>query len=63
MIHYRDRWFCPDGAHCANADGCDRVMTPYEQEAAARWWGSDDYPVAWKGGNGCYVPKEPESDQ
>lgn len=43
MICYRDMTFCvsPD---CTNE--CGRKLTPEIQEAAKKWWGGDDAPIA-----------------
>jgi hypothetical protein len=41
MICYRDMTFC---AHAK--PGCHRALTNEVHEAAAKWWGSEDAPIA-----------------
>ena len=43
MICYKDMTFC--NAECDNTR-CDRMLTPEVWASAAKWWGSDDAPVA-----------------
>ena len=43
MISYKDMTFC--NARCANED-CDRRLTQKIIDQAAKWWGSDDAPIA-----------------
>ena len=43
MICYKDMTFC--NAECDNKD-CHRALTDEVWANAARWWGSDDAPVA-----------------
>lgn len=47
MIHYRDMTFCMDADKCANHESCRRWFSPHQSEMAKKWWGSDDYPVAF----------------
>lgn len=42
MFCYRDMTFCI--ANCSTA--CDTKLTPQVEEAAAKWWGSSDAPIA-----------------
>lgn len=43
---YKDMTFCTFYEDCANATDCHRPLTPEVREAAAKWWGDDDYPIA-----------------
>lgn len=43
MICYRDQTYCV--ANCSHA-GCTRLLTPEVKEAATKWWGSSDAPIA-----------------
>lgn len=43
MICYRDETFCVS-PKCKNK--CGRKLTPEIIEAARRWWGGDDAPIA-----------------
>lgn len=47
MICYRDMSFCADGDYCPMRAGCPRYFSHEEQVKAAKWWGSDDCPVAF----------------
>ena len=42
MLCYRDMTFC--SANCATI--CPIKLTPQVEEAAAKWWGSSDVPIA-----------------
>lgn len=42
MLCYKDMTFC--SANCATV--CLIKLTPQVEEAAARWWGSFDAPIA-----------------
>lgn len=44
MMCYKDRKFC--SAQCKN-DKCDRQFTDEIHEAARKWWGGDDAPIAF----------------
>jgi hypothetical protein len=44
MLCFRDMTFC--GSDCTNIQ-CHRFFGAPEREAAARWWGSPDAPVAF----------------
>ena len=46
MICYRDTTFCTYYQTCANQEDCNRKLTPEVKEAAIKWWGSDQAPVA-----------------
>lgn len=57
MISFKDRSFC--SSRCANQT-CPRFFTDELHEAASKWWGGDDAPVAFmdfKAG-GCKEWKE-----
>lgn len=61
MISYKDRWWCATSETCANAEGCDRVITPEVVEAGTRWWGDPDFPIAMLAPE-CHVPKEDQDE-
>ena len=42
MLCYKDMTFC--SANCATV--CSIKLTPQVEEAAAKWWGSSDAPIA-----------------
>lgn len=44
MMCYKDLTFC--SAQCKN-DKCDRQFTDEIHEAARKWWGGDDAPIAF----------------
>ena len=46
MMCYRDRTFCTHYTDCSSGNTCDRPLTPEVQEAAEKWWGSKDAPIA-----------------
>ena len=46
VICYRDMTFCPYYEGCKNAHDCNRALTPEVREAARKWWGSDEAPIA-----------------
>lgn len=43
---FRDRTFCSSSPQCANTQ-CTRHFGEAAREAARKWWGSDDAPVAF----------------
>lgn len=43
MLCYKDMTFCT--AACRNT-GCNRLLTQQVQQAADRWWGGPDAPIA-----------------
>ena len=44
MIGYKDRAWC----RSPNCKGkCGRQFTQADHEAAVRWWGGEDYPLAF----------------
>lgn len=45
MMCFKDMTFCPFWRDCANAEGCDRKLTPQVYEAAERWWGGPEAPI------------------
>lgn len=47
MIHYKDTTFCGDAFCCANRENCDRYLSPQDEQKAIKWWGGDDFPVAF----------------
>jgi hypothetical protein len=55
VICYKDRAFCVSPG-CTNA--CGRKLTPEVEEAARKWWGRDDPPVAV----GEFCPQPPAED-
>ncbi len=44
MICYRDRTFCGDEVETHT---CGREFTEEDAKNAERWWGGNDYPVAY----------------
>jgi hypothetical protein len=44
MIHYKDKTFCQDNVEIHT---CNREFTEQDKKDAKKWWGSDDYPVAY----------------
>lgn len=46
MICYLDMTFCKHWKDCKNAPSCHRPLTPDVIEAARKWWGSDNVPIA-----------------
>lgn len=47
MICYRDMMFCSDAEGCRNRHDCHRWLTPKLKKEGARWWGGEDFPVAY----------------
>ncbi|GAG05049.1 unnamed protein product [marine sediment metagenome] len=45
MMCYKDRTFCPF-TECTDSDKCRVALTQQVKADAARWWGSDDAPIA-----------------
>lgn len=43
MMCFRDRTYC-NSPYCTNE--CGRQLTDEVREAARKWWGSDDAPIA-----------------
>lgn len=63
MICFRDMAFC--SAPCLTVE-CRRNFTAETREAARKWWGSDDAPVAFSDfSEVCpdYQPKEEDNGQ
>lgn len=46
MISFRDMTFCDFYMECKKGDVCPRSLTPEVREAAAKWWGKDEAPIA-----------------
>ena len=46
MICYKDRTFCPFYKDCAKQNECGIALTPKVLEAANKWWGKPDAPIA-----------------
>ena len=46
MMCFRDMTFCKHYVDCIKAPDCPRPLTPKVVEDAAKWWGSDDAPIA-----------------
>lgn len=46
MICYLDRAFCTRSDSCQRKH-CERNFNKERQEAARKWWGSDEAPVAF----------------
>lgn len=44
MICYKDKSFC---ASHVDKHTCGREFTPQDAIDAEKWWGGEDYPVAW----------------
>ena len=44
MICYNDRTYC---ASKVKKHTCGREFTEQDHIDAVRWWGSEDYPIAW----------------
>lgn len=47
MIRYLDMTFCGDAPHCANRENCHRYFSQSENERAIKWWGDENFPVAF----------------
>lgn len=46
VLCFKDKTFCTaDG--CANRHSCDRYFTKELHDEAVKWWGSEDYPIAY----------------
>jgi hypothetical protein len=43
MMSYKDRTFCCSEVHKPD---CDRQLTEEVIQAAIKWWGSEDAPIA-----------------
>ena len=61
MICYRDMTFCTNWKNCANAANgeCHRPLTPEVQQAADKWWGSNNSkstPISVIHYTKCHVP-------
>lgn len=46
MICYRDMTFCNFADKCADAADCPRALTQEVREAAEKWWGKPNPPIA-----------------
>lgn len=46
MMCYRDMSFCSDAEQCAT-EPCGRRFTEVDRANAIKWWGGDDFPVAY----------------
>lgn len=44
MLCYKDKTFCCSQTHKPD---CDKIFTKEDAEAAKKWWGNNDYPVAY----------------
>ena len=47
MICYRDRTFCPFWKDCRLGSECSRALTQEVKDAAAKWWGDENPPIAF----------------
>lgn len=60
MMCYRDMSFCSDSDKCST-EPCSRRFTEEDHANAIKWWGGDDYPVAYMSmRNNCEKFKEAE---
>lgn len=60
MMCYKDMVFCAHSKDCSN-NKCHRNFTQEEREKAIKWWGSENFPIAYSDlrDNGCgFLPKE-----
>lgn len=46
MLCFKDTTFCEESHRCANSE-CGRRFTDQDKADAIRWWGSDEFPIAW----------------
>lgn len=46
MTGFRDMTFCSYWESCAVASFCHRPLTEEVKREAAKWWGSNDAPIA-----------------
>lgn len=44
MIHYKDRSYCSSKV---KEHTCGREFTEQDAKDAEKWWGGEDYPVAY----------------
>lgn len=60
MLCYADRTFC-NATECERFTHCPRALTDEVKQAAIRWWGNDDPPVALYANPRdlqCYTPPQ-----
>jgi hypothetical protein len=62
MISFRDRTYCA-AEDCKKFKGCDRALTPEVYRQAAKWWGSDEAPIAVADRFECFIEKEGAKDE
>jgi len=46
MMCYRDRTWCQFWEECKDGGQCGRALTKDVKDAATRWWGNDNPPIA-----------------
>jgi hypothetical protein len=55
-VSYKDITFCQESTCARFGKNCSRSLTPEMEDAAKRWWGSDDAPISvFTGRPDCYV--------
>ena len=59
MFCWKDRWYCKDADKCANAEGCNRVLSEAEQMRAAH----EGFPICWASGNCSKFRKKNEKEK
>jgi hypothetical protein len=61
VISFRDMTFCPYWQTCAKGETCSSAVTPAVVEAATKWWGGDDFPIAlYVDAPECHVLRQEE---
>lgn len=62
MMCFRDSTFCPYSDTCNKQASCSRAITPEVKEAAVKWWGGEDYPMAvYTSKPSCHEERSSES--
>jgi hypothetical protein len=58
-VSYKDITFCQESSCAKFGKGCPRSFTPEVEDAAKRWWGSDEAPISvFTGRPDCYEEGE-----
>lgn len=55
MICYKDKTFCDFYKDCKEGDACDDALTDEIKDAAVKWWGNKNAPIArWANKPKCF---------
>lgn len=58
-VSYKDMTFCQESSCAKFGKDCSRSFTPEVEDAAKRWWGSDEAPISvFTGRPDCYEKGE-----